>query len=46
MKPMLIAVLRLFAMSLTACNTVEGVGKDVKATGQAVERAADEAKPK
>ncbi|HEV3241420.1 MAG TPA: entericidin A/B family lipoprotein [Casimicrobiaceae bacterium] len=29
----------LFALS--ACNTVEGVGKDVKATGQAIEKAAD-----
>lgn len=26
---------------LAACNTVEGVGKDVKATGSAIERAAD-----
>jgi len=26
---------------LTACNTVEGVGKDVKATGAAIERAGD-----
>lgn len=24
-----------------ACNTVEGVGKDVKATGSAIERAGD-----
>ncbi len=31
---------------LAGCNTVEGAGKDVKATGQAVERAADNAKPK
>ena len=29
---------------LTACNTVEGAGKDVKAGGAAVERAADKAK--
>jgi predicted small secreted protein len=28
------------------CNTVEGVGKDVKATGQAIENTADKAKPK
>lgn len=26
---------------LTACNTVEGVGKDVEATGEAIEDAAD-----
>jgi predicted small secreted protein len=29
---------------LAGCNTVEGAGKDVKATGQAVEKAADKAK--
>jgi predicted small secreted protein len=28
------------AMILMACNTVEGAGQDVKATGKAVERAA------
>jgi entericidin B len=31
---------------LAGCNTVEGAGKDVKATGQAVENTADKAKPK
>jgi predicted small secreted protein len=31
---------------LTGCNTIEGAGKDVRATGAAVERAADDAKPK
>ena len=30
---------------IAGCNTVEGAGKDVKATGQAVENAADKAKP-
>jgi len=28
---------------LTACNTVEGVGKDIKAGGTAIEREADKA---
>jgi predicted small secreted protein len=28
------------ALALAACNTVEGVGKDVKATGAAIEKAA------
>jgi len=46
MKTMLIALLGLAVMSLTACNTVEGAGKDVKATGQAVENAAKDSKPK
>jgi entericidin B len=31
---------------VTACNTVEGAGKDVKAGGQAIENAAEKAKPK
>ena len=32
------------AIALAACNTVEGVGKDVKATGQTIEKAADKNK--
>ena len=35
-----------FALGLAACNTMEGVGKDVKAGGQAIENAADKSKPK
>lgn len=27
-------------LALAACNTVEGIGKDVKSAGQAVEKAA------
>ncbi len=46
MKTLMIALLGLSVFSLTACNTVEGVGKDVKATGAAVEKAANESKPK
>ena len=46
MKAMMIIALAMFGASLTACNTVEGAGRDVKATGAAVEKAADEAKPK
>ncbi len=46
MKAMMIVLLVMFGTSLTACNTVEGAGKDVKATGAAVEKAADDAKPK
>jgi len=43
MSRKLITLLALFgvAISLVACNTVEGVGKDVKATGQTIEKAAD-----
>jgi len=46
MKTLLIALLGVFAISLSACITIEGAGKDVKATGQAVENVANDAKPK
>ena len=36
----LMTVLAL-ALALVACNTVEGVGKDVKAAGKGIEKAAD-----
>lgn len=39
------AVWTLFAVvaigSLSACNTIEGAGKDIKSTGKAIEDAAD-----
>jgi predicted small secreted protein len=46
MKVILLAWVGFSALSLSACNTIEGVGKDVKATGKAVESAAKSAKPK
>ena len=46
MKALMLALIGLSVLSLSACNTVEGAGKDVKATGQAVENAAKDAKPK
>lgn len=46
MKTLMIALLGVFAISLSACNTIGGAGKDVKATGQAVENVANDAKPK
>jgi predicted small secreted protein len=46
MKTLMIALLGMFVISLTGCNTIEGAGKDVKATGQAVEKAANDSKPK
>ncbi len=30
---------------VTGCNTIQGAGKDVKAAGGAVEKAAEKAKP-
>ena len=43
----ILALLSLLAFALvaTGCNTVEGAGKDIKAGGQAVEKAAEKAKP-
>jgi entericidin B len=32
--------------AIAGCNTVAGVGKDMKAGGQAIENAADKSKPK
>ena len=42
----ILATLSLVAMTvaMVACNTVEGMGKDVKATGSAIEKAADKNK--
>jgi predicted small secreted protein len=34
-------LLAVAAGSLTACNTAEGVGEDVEATGEAIEDAAE-----
>ena len=34
------------AAVVAGCNTIEGAGKDIKAGGNAIERAADDAKPK
>ena len=45
MKTATAALLALMMMLVTGCNTVEGAGKDVKAGGQAIEKAADKAKP-
>lgn len=46
MKTLLIALLGLSVLSLTACNTVAGVGQDTQAAGRGLENAADKAKPK
>ncbi len=36
MSRMLVAVVLLFALS--ACNTVQGIGKDIKKGGEAIEK--------
>ena len=33
------------AVVATGCNTIEGAGKDIKAAGGAVEKAAEKSKP-
>ena len=45
MKTSAAALLAVMMMLVAGCNTVEGAGKDVKAGGQAIEKAADKAKP-
>ena len=45
MKTATAALLAAMLILVSGCNTVEGAGKDVKATGAAVEKAADKAKP-
>jgi len=46
MKRILIAFFCISGLivSLAGCNTVEGVGKDVKAAGQSIENAAQKSK--
>ena len=39
-------VMALLSISLTACNTVEGAGKDVTRAGQGIQEEAREHKPK
>jgi entericidin B len=39
-----LAIMAGIAIGIAACNTVEGAGKDVKAAGQGIEKAADKAK--
>jgi len=39
-----LAVMMGFVIGLAACNTIEGAGKDVKAAGQGIEKAAEKNK--
>ena len=45
MKTATAALAALMMLFVAGCNTVEGAGKDVKAGGAAIEKAADKAKP-
>jgi entericidin B len=40
-KPLIAVALAAITLSATACNTVQGVGDDVKSVGRAGERAID-----
>ena len=40
-----LAALAGMVVVISACNTVEGAGKDVKAAGQGIEKAAEKTKP-
>ncbi|HEX4857304.1 MAG TPA: entericidin A/B family lipoprotein [Limnobacter sp.] len=44
MKLVSIFLLAFSAIGLSACNTIEGIGKDIKAGGAAIERTADQNK--
>lgn len=37
-KMWMMAVLSLLAMSLMACNTINGVGKDIEKAGEAIQK--------
>ena len=45
MKTLIATLLAAMMVLVAGCNTVSGAGKDVQATGAAVERAAEQAKP-
>jgi len=44
MRKLVVLAAAAAALLVSACNTVEGVGKDVKAAGTAVEETAKDAK--
>lgn len=44
MRKIMIAAAVLSGLAVTACNTVEGAGKDVSSAGTAVAKEADKAK--
>ncbi|HAI58543.1 MAG TPA: hypothetical protein DCM32_01510 [Xanthomonadaceae bacterium] len=44
MKTRLLVLAALALFALTACNTISGIGKDVKKAGEVVTREAEEAR--
>jgi predicted small secreted protein len=45
MRTLILLAVMAASMSLAACNTVAGAGKDVSSAGHAVTDTADDAKP-
>ena len=45
-QKLVFGVMALLSISLTACNTVAGAGKDVQAAGKGIQEEAQEHKPK
>jgi entericidin B len=43
-KLFILVVLSCLGLAVTGCNTIEGAGKDVKAAGGAIEKAAEKTK--
>jgi predicted small secreted protein len=43
-KLIVLAACAIAALAVTACNTVEGAGKDVSAAGHAITKTANDAK--
>lgn len=41
MRYFLMAIVAAAAVTLAGCNTMEGLGKDVKKTGEKIEKAAE-----
>jgi predicted small secreted protein len=41
MRTLAIALSLLLALTLAACNTIQGVGKDIQKTGEVLEDATD-----
>ena len=42
MKKLLVLLMVAMGFTVTACNTVEGAGRDIEAAGESVSEAADE----
>jgi predicted small secreted protein len=42
--PKLLICVATLAMALASCNTIEGMGRDIKSTGKAIEKTAGDNK--